>query len=201
MNVLRKLTIVIFATFLASSNILLADDSEVGFGIEFGRAGYDIGAKQTAQTIANLAGQAVTYNADKGAYIGRIFLDYRISDDFLLETGYFSSDTIDATYYLAGASATESYSVKGVDFSTVYLPRESLVFLKAGIHSSEVSGATSITIGGTTYAANASYSGTGILIGAGFQRDSGTRWGATYYADIGGNSNANSTVLYVGIRF
>ena len=101
---------------------------------------------------------------------------------------------------LAGASATESYTAKGLDLSTVYLPKESSVFVKAGIHSSEVAGTGSITIGGTTYAANASYSGTGILIGAGFQFDN-SRVGLTYYGDIGGNSKANSTVAYLGYRF
>ena len=61
-------------------------------------------------------------------------------------------------------------------------------------------GLATITIGGTAYAANASYSGTGILIGAGFQFDN-TRVGLTYYGDIGGNSNANSAVAYLGYRF
>lgn len=200
MNILRKILITTFATFFASSTIASAEDSKVGFGIELGMAGFDIGAEQTAQTIANLAGQAVTYSYDKSTSIGRVFIDYRLSDDFLIEAGYFSSSKLDASYTLAGASATESYTAKGLDLSTVYLPKESSGFFKAGIHSSEVAGVGSITIGGTTYAANASYSGTGILIGAGFQFDN-TRVGLTYYGDIGGNSKANSTVAYIGYRF
>lgn len=200
MNILRKILITTFATFFASSTISSAEDSKVGFGIELGRAGFDIGAKQTAQTIANLAGQAVTYTYDKSTTVGRVFIDYRLSDDFLIEAGYFSSGLLDATYTLAGASATESYTTKGLDLSSVYLPKDSALFFKAGIHSSQVDGLATITIGGTAYAANASYSGTGILIGAGFQFDN-TRVGLTYYGDIGGNSNANSAVAYLGYRF
>ena len=186
--------------FFASSTLTSADESEVGVGLELGWGGFDIGAKQTAQTIANLSGSTVTYNFDQGAFVGRIFLDYRLSSVFLIEGGYFISNTMGATYTLAGASATENYSVRGFDLSMVNKQKDSPFFFKAGFHSSEIDGSANVTIGGTLYAANATASGSGALIGAGLQYES-SRVGLTYYGDIGGDSNANTTMLYYGFRF
>ena len=75
------------------------------------------------------------------------------------------------------------------------------VFFKIGGHSSEVDGKASITIGGTTYAAKAAASGTGILFGGGMDFSDGTRVGYTYYSDLGGLADADVGLVYIGFRY
>jgi len=194
-----KRLLIIISTLLLSSS-LFAKEGEMGFGVDVGFGFADIGAKDTAQTIANLAGSTVTYSYDYGAVAGRLYLDYGISDDLLFEAGYFQSGDIDAKYTLSGTTVTESYSVNGFDIAAVYAPSNEGYFLKGGFHSSEISGNASITISGTTYAAKATTSGGGFLIGGGFDYG-GSRFGYTYYANVGGDSDANVGLLYYGWRF
>ena len=195
---MKKLLIII--TTLLLSSPLFAKEGEMGFGVDVGFGFADIGAKETAQTIANLAGSTVTYSYDYGAVAGRLYLDYGISDDLLFEAGYFQSGDIDAKYTLSGTTVTESYSVNGFDIAAVYAPSNEGYFFKGGFHSSEISGNASITISGTTYAAKATASGGGFLIGGGFDYG-GSRFGYTYYANVGGDSDANVGLLYYGWRF
>lgn len=195
---MKKLLIII--TTLLLSSPLFAKEGEMGFGVDVGFGFADIGAKDTAQTIANLAGSTVTYSYDLGAVAGRLYLDYGISDDLLFEAGYFQSGDIDAKYTLSGTTVTESYSVNGFDIAAVYAPSNEGYFFKGGFHSSEISGNASITISGTTYSAKATASGGGFLIGGGYDYG-GSRVGYTYYANIGGDSDANVGLLYYGWRF
>jgi hypothetical protein len=109
---------------------------------------------------------------------------------------------VNATYTISGASATESYSGSGFDFSAVFKPEGTPFFLKAGMHSSEIDGNASITVGGTTYAAGASKSGTGFLVGAGGESKlddkSAIRYAVTYYDELGGISGADATLMTIG---
>lgn len=58
------------------SSKLVAD--EVTFGVDVGYGFLDIGADDTAQTIANISGSTVTVSYDTGAWFGRIYGDYKI---------------------------------------------------------------------------------------------------------------------------
>lgn len=177
-------------------------ENKVRFGIEGGLAYADIGAAETAQTIANLSGSTVTYKVDEYAAYFRLYLDYFFSKNFGVEVGAFLTDEVIATYTLSGASASEAYSMHGVDASLVLKGAEAPLFLKLGIHNSQVDGRASITIGGTTYAATAAARGTGMLIGVGYQeKDGGWRSGITYYSDVGGLSKADITLVYIGFTF
>ena len=180
---------------------LFAKEGESHFGIDGGYAFLDIGAEATAQRIADLSGSTVTVTYDEGAWVGRIYGDYSLSDTTLLEVGFFVSGDVNAEYTLSGASASEAYNAVGIDFSGVFKDSSGL-FGKIGIHSSEVDGIANITIGGTTYAAQASSSGTGFLFGIGMDDDkNGSRFGYTYYANLGGISDADAGFLYYGFRF
>jgi len=171
-------------------------------GIEGGWASIDIGAKNTAQTLANLSGSTVTYRYDTGAVAGRVFVGFPIGDNLSLEVGGFMTGDVKATYTISGASATESYSGNGLDFSAVLKPEGGSFFLKGGIHSSTVDGNASIRIGSTTYAAGASKSGTGFLMGIGSESKlddkSSLRYAATYYDKLGGISGADAFLFTVG---
>ena len=187
--------------FLFLSYNLFARERESHFGIDGGYAFLDIGATETAQRIANLSGSTVTVSYDEGAWVGRIYGDYSFSDTTLLEVGFFVSGEVNAKYTLSGATASEAYTATGIDFSGVFKDSSGF-FGKIGMHSSEVDGKANITISGTTYAAQASSSGSGFLFGIGMDDDiNGSRFGYTYYANLGGVSDADAGFLYYGFRF
>lgn len=180
---------------------MLAREGTSHWGIDGGWGFLDIGAATTAQNIANISGSTVSYTADTGTWVGRIYTDYGISDNLLAEFGFFFSGDVNATYTLSGASASEAYSANGFDIAAVYKEDEVGFFVKGGMHSSTVDGNASITISGTTYAANAAASGMGFLFGAGYDYDNNTRVGFTLYSSLGGLDDADVSLIYYGWRF
>jgi hypothetical protein len=176
-----------------------AEKGKLSVGLDIGVGWHDFGAKEAAQRV----GASVTY--DKATFVGRLFADYGVSEDFLLDLGLFKSGNLDATYTIAGASATEAYSAFGVDAAVVYSPSKMPFFIKGGAHISKIFGDASITIGGTSYAASATATGVGWLAGAGFQGKTGAsknwRAGFTYYGNLGGESGADVGFLFAGYKF
>ena len=198
-NIFLK-TIITFLLIIFTSSVK-AEES-FSLGVDFGYGFLDIGADETAQSIANTAGSTVTYEADTGSWMGRIYTDLEIANSLYIDIGYFLTGSIDAKYTLSGVTVTEGYSANGVEASLVYKEGDKEgFFLKGGVHSSTVDGNASITISGTTYAANAASSGTGFLFGGGFDFSDSTRIGYTYYSDLGGLSKADLGYIYYGYRF
>ena len=184
--------------FLISLFYLSNAFSKSGPGVEGGIGYADIGAEETAQTIANLSGSTTLVTYDRATWYGRLFYEYEFNRETFLDIGYFMTGSLDATYTLSGASATEGYSMNGLEASMGI--KNDGVFFKGGFHQSEVNGKASITIGGTTYAAAASATGPGFLFGAGIEDDQ-FRYGITYYDSVGGMDDANVWVGYYGIKF
>jgi len=183
-------------------NIAQAEVGKFSLGIEGGAAHADIGAKDTAQTIANLSGSTVTYTYDKFTWMLRPFLDYQFSDNLSVEAGVFYTGDLDATYTLSGASATEAYNMWGLDTALVVKSPGSPLYGKVGVHQSKVNGKASITIGGTQYAASASQSGSGWLVGLGLaSKDQKYSFGLTHYGNVGGIDSADVTFFLLGVRF
>ena len=179
---------------------LVAD--EVTFGVDVGYGFLDIGADDTAQTIANLSGSTVTASYDTGAWFGRIYGDYKITDSTYIDVGLFMTGDVTAKYTLSGATASESYSANGIDVAAVIKEdKKDALFVKGGFHSSTIDGNANITISGTTYAAQAAFSGTGFVLGGGYDYEDGGRAGITYYANLGGESDADMWLGYYGFRF
>tara|TARA_B110000503_G_C7077392_1_gene383575 strand:- start:615 stop:1253 length:639 start_codon:yes stop_codon:yes gene_type:complete len=200
---MKKLITIIAMLFITFS-LAQAEEGKFRMGVEAGYGFADLGAQETAQELANLSGSTVTYTYDKADVMGRIYGQYGINKTLSAEVGYFKSSTLDATYTISGASAKESYDVSGFDLSAVY-QADGGIYGKAGIHNSEINGAASVTIGGTTYAAGATASGTGFLVGGGYEGkiDSNMSWtvGITYYDSVGGVSGSDVTFVAAGLRF
>ena len=183
---------------LGSLFIFNISNAEVKLGVEGGLVFADMRAEETAQTIANLSGSTVNYTYDEATWAGRIFADYAFTNEVHAEVGYFLTGSLDATYKIGSDSATESYDAMGIDAAIAF--HQENVFVKAGMHSSELNGNASITIGSTTYAVSDSISGSGYLVGAGVMLDD-TRYGITYYSDMGGDADSDMTFLYGGVVF
>ena len=174
----KKLFLFLILCFGISGPINAADEGQLRFGIDLGFAPVDLEAEKTAQEIANASGSTVTVAYDTGSFVGRIFAEYGLSQNFDLEFGIFSTSDATATYTF-GASASESYNADGVDISFNITGSDGF-FGKVGMHSSTVNGAASIIIGGTTYSVTASREGSGPLFGAGWQDDN-VRYSYTHH--------------------
>jgi hypothetical protein len=121
-----------------------------------------------------------------------------VTPEVHVEIGYFLTGSLDATYTISGASATEGYNAMGIDLAAVIYRDD--IFFKAGMHSSELEGNAKLTIGGTTYNVSETISGTGYLVGGGMQVDD-SRFGLTYYADVGGDTDSDMVNIYYGLMF
>jgi hypothetical protein len=192
MKHITKLIFLILILFNTSAN------SEVKFGIEGGLGFADMRAEETAQTLANLSGSTVSYTYDEATWMGRLFADYAFKEELSVEVGYFLTGSLDATYTISGDSATESYDAMGIDAALVV--KQDSAYFKAGMHSSELNGSASLTIGGTTYNVSETISGSGFLVGGGIELDE-TRYGLTYYSDLGGDADSDAIFLYAGLKF
>jgi hypothetical protein len=194
---MKKLLLTILIVF-GFSNVTYAEEGQFRFGVELGWTPVEIEAEKTAQAIANASGSTVLTEYDKGAFVGRAFGEYGISSNLGVEVGYFQTSGAGATYKIGADSASESYDIHGVDFSAVFKSPEGL-FGKVGIHSSTIDGSANVTIGSTSYAATASKTGTGALIGGGIESGN-TRYSITHYADIGG-IDTSATFFAAGYLF
>ncbi len=172
--------------------------AEVKMGVEGGLTYADMRAEETAQSLANASGSTVTYEYDEATWQGRIFADMEVTPEVHVELGYFLTGSLDATYTISGASATEGYNAMGIDLAAVIYRDD--IFFKAGMHSSELEGNAKLTIGGTTYNVSETISGSGYLVGGGMQVDD-SRFGLTYYADVGGDTDSDMVNIYYGLLF
>ena len=212
----------LFKSFVTNTKSLLAAtslicmamtqpaSSDVYVGVDGGFASADMKAEQTASRLATLSGSTVTYVYDEAAGHLRGYLGVPVNETISIEGGYFKTGSLDATYTIGGASATESYYANGFEVSAV-LRGEDIkkggFYARGGIHFSELHGDASITIGGTTYdIASVSTSGSGMLLGAGVELEksadgAGIRFGVDLYGSLGGADDADFTLFYIGYAF
>lgn len=184
--------------------------SDVYVGVDVGFAQADMKAEQTASRLATLSGSTVTYVYDEAVGYLRGYVGFPINENIGLEGGYFNTGSLDATYTITGASATESYDADGFDLTAVIRGddfKKGGIYGRAGLHFSELNGAASITIGGTAYnIASQSASGTGTVFGGGYELEksgdgTGIRVGVDFYSSIGGLDDADFTLFYAGFMF
>ena len=195
---MKKIYFIISLFFAVIFNTSNSYSDNLRFGAEGGLTWADMRAEETAQTLANLSGSTVTYTYDEATWMGRLFADYELSTEMSVEVGFFFTGSLDAKYTISGSSATESYTGQGIDVAAVFNQDE--LFFKVGMHSSELEGNASLTIGGTKYAVSDTISGSGYLVGGGFEADE-NRVGLTYYSDVGGDADSDMLFLYYGVMF
>ena len=195
---MKKIKLFFLVLIISFTGVKNSNSEEMRMGFEGGLVYADMRAEETAQLLANASGSTVTYTYDEATWIGRLFADMPISSDMSVEVGFFLSGSLDATYTISGASATEGYDARGVDAAAVFKSDD--IFFKVGMHRSELEGNASLTIGGTTYNVSETISGNGYLVGGGLELD-GSRVGLTYYSDVGGDGDSDMTMLYYGVMF
>jgi hypothetical protein len=197
---LTKCLFIFLAALALNTNQLKAEPGEFHFGIDGGFTYADMKAEETAQEIANLSGSTVTYTYDEATWAGRIYGGYGVADNMDLEVGFWLTGSLDATYTIGANSASESYDMSAFDVSLKYDVAGTPFFAKGGVHQSTLNGAATITIGGNEYDIADSITGTGWLIGGGMEIDN-SRYGLTYIANVGGDSDSSTAFAYYGMKF
>jgi hypothetical protein len=181
--------------------------------VEYGAAKIDDNAQDTANTFVSILGGSAVVTQDTSIGVGRLFLGYRTTEQTAVEFGYFASgkaSTRVAGVARGGGAYTASGDVEydGFDISGVWFPMAAKfgdggLFLKAGVHNSDIDANFSITGAGGTVSATTSEGGTGSLFGAGFDwkysDQAFVRFAVTRYLKIGGDSDAKGTVYSIGI--
>ena len=200
MKILTRSLLAFFVVLALGTNQLKAEPGEVHFGIDGGLTYAEMKAEETAQEIANLSGSTVTYTEDEATWAGRLYGDYGIAENMDVELGWWITGSLDATYTIGANSASESYDMSAFDVSLKYDVAGTPFFAKGGVHQSTLNGAATITIGGTEYDIADSITGTGWLLGGGIE-EGNTRYGVTYIANVGGDSDSNTFFAYYGWRF
>ena len=200
MKMIARSLLAFFVVLALGTNQLKAEPGEVHFGVDGGLTYAELKAEETAQELANLSGSTVTYTYDEATWAGRVYADYGVAENMDVEVGFWLTGSLDATYTISGASASESYDMSAIDISVNYDLVGSPFFVKGGVHQSTLNGAAEITIGGTKYDIADSISGTGWLLGGGVEVEN-SRYGLTYIANVGGDSDSSTAFAYYGIRF
>jgi hypothetical protein len=194
--------VIIATVFFCASQIAFAQSTPY-FGIEGGYALVDINASDTAQAVANATGSTTKVTYDRGALSGRVFAGSGINDSIALEIGAFATMSVDAKYSNATGSASEAFSLKGLDFSAKFT-HASNWFARGGIHYSQVSGDAQVNMAGLNVTSTGSQSGAGFLAGAGFS-DKRADGSITYYEyrylnKLGGLDNVNTHMFVIGYQ-
>jgi hypothetical protein len=195
---MKKILLIVILSSFTFINSLQAQD-DIVFGIDGGWGFLDLGADDTAQIIANATSRTTSYAEDSGAFVIRPFMQYELDETSAFEIGYFFTGDVKATYTNSRGSASESYNASGFDLSYLYTFDE--YTFKIGVHTSEITGAATLNMGGTNVAVGGATSGSGALVGFNYNLDKNTYVGLQQFSNLGGDDDADIIYVSYGYKF
>ena len=210
MKKLLASAILVFALNVSSNvNAQTSSSDDIYVSISGGLGFADVSeyAAAVAQLGANALGETVYYSYDRATWAGKGSFGYEFTDNINFEVGYFMTGDIDIKYsILSGVAVEEAFSGSGFDYSVKFDFDTEGLYARLGGHSSDLDNSASVTLNGTTFAtATVTTSGTGTLIGLGYEMKqaggSSSFFGYDLYQDVGGSTGADFGYLYYGVRF
>lgn len=181
-------------------------------GIGYGVATVDDSVSEFNAEMISLLGGRISSTQDKAVNNFRLFGGVKLNENVALEVGYLNTSKLGLTY--SGASSTNTaYSGKatasysGVDFAAVLRPSVASgyngLFATFGVHNYKVKRVLSFNYAGSLNTTNESESGTGALVGFGYDwkidKDLNFRLAVTRLDSVGGASEANTTNYSIGL--
>jgi opacity protein-like surface antigen len=185
--------------------------------------GFYVGAELGYSPVRDLSGspaaEVTSYHGgdahisqNKGVFSGRVFGGYKINENIDLELGYFQSASFSQSFnavvdgegeYSGGASQKNS----GFDYSMLLRPSISTgfngAFLRLGGHHSRYKQYMTLTDGETTLVGDESSSGSGVLVGLGYDfsvaKHADIRTEYSYMESIDGKPNGPTSTFRIGI--
>jgi hypothetical protein len=165
-----------------------------------------------ATALVGAVGGTASSTQDTGMGVGRFFGGIAITENFGAELGYIYSGSANATFSgvsrtgvaYSGSATQKAY---GLDYSAIIRPSISTglngMFVRVGGHSLSVESSVSIATGGASGVGSATTSGTGSLIGIGydgaFNNKLGYRLAYTSYNGVAGASGNDVSLFSLGI--
>ncbi len=201
------------ATMLTSSLALAqsAEPSKGYLGVEYGAVKFKDQTSVASALVSAVGGSASSVQ-DTGISVGRFFGGINLTENVGAELGYVMSGTANATF--SGVSRTSvaysgsaSQKISGFDYSALIRPSVSTglngVFMRVGGHSLSIQTDVSIVTGSSSGVSGSTTSGTGSLIGIGYDGKINDkldfRIAYTSYNNVAGISGNDSNLWTVGL--
>lgn len=179
-----------------------------GFDAGYGKADQGPAVSALGQALANASGNTVAATYATAASAGRLFVGWNVAKDIDVELGYLKTSSLDATFTgtTAGGvafSLKTGFDASGFDAAVVWWPMDG-VFVKGGLHSSDVNLALAANVASASATYSVSRSGTGALVGVGYESDisktMGWRVAYTRYNSLGGLDGADMDLVSAGLK-
>jgi OOP family OmpA-OmpF porin len=198
---------------LAFASIGLAAHAEgfyMGAGVGFNKVDNSLSEFNTA--MLNAVGGSIVSTQETGVQNLRLLGGYKINENFAVEVGYVNSSKWDLNF--SGVSSGNvayngngNISFSGLDVAAVVRPGASSgynnFFATIGLHNYKAKVGVTFTVNGTPYTTNTSETGTGTLLGIGYDLkiDKGLdlRFTATRLNKLAGDSDSNTTNIGIGL--
>ena len=204
---MRYFNLAILAIFLLFNKLALAEyKTYIGVQGGFIYSANDGYTEEYAQAIANALGSDVTYTYEEATWGLRPYGGFKVNEKVAIEVGYIISGSLDSTYKGTASGVAWTYtqgaSVDGVDGAVKF--NFDHLYGKIGLHHLTIEAVEAFSVTNFTYSGGSSISGSGFLLGGGYQDELGDDlyWNAdfTYYASVGGEADATMTLFSVGIE-
>lgn len=213
MTHLLKSAIAIAAVSLcATSSFAQNSTAAKGYvGAEFGSVQFK-DQTSIAPALVSANGGSATSTQDTGVTVGRFFGGLTITENFDAELAYINTGTANATFSgvtrtAVAYSGSATVKITGFDFSALIRPSQSTglngLFVRVGGHSLSAQTDVSVATGTTSGAASSTTSGSGALLGFGydgkFTDKFGYRVAYTAYNSAAGISGNDISMFSVGL--
>ncbi len=180
-------------------------------GVEYGAVKFKDQTSVASALVSAVGGSASSVQ-DTGISVGRFFGGINLTENVGAELGYVMSGTANATF--SGVSRTSvaysgsaSQKISGFDYSALIRPNVSTgfngVFVRVGGHSMSIQTDVSIVTGSSSGVSNSTTSGTGSLIGLGYDGKINDkldfRIAYTSYNNVAGISGNDSNLWTIGL--
>lgn len=213
--ILKKLTksaICIAASLCAVTAFAQNSNTSNGYiGFEFGSFQFK-DQTTVASGLVSVVGGSATSVQDTGMGVGRFFGGMNFNENVGAEIGYVMTSTANASFSGVSSgsvaySGTATQKASGLDFSALIRPGTATglngLFLRAGGHSMSVQTDVTLLTGSGSGASSATKSGTGGLIGIGYDGKINDkldfRVAYTSYSTIGGVSGNDVSLFTIGL--
>lgn len=198
-----------FITFLLLTLINMPAYSGAYFGAEGGLSWHSFDSGNARDYLERISGSNVSVKDDSYMASWRIFLGNHINDWLSFELGMFAGNDYKAKFKADDVGLKSYIDYKGADLSFLIRPVKQTqfdgLFLKLRMHYSQLSGATKGTINYSYLDSGGSNSGTGALVGVGYQFDLNNEWklrtSYTYMDAFAGENSENFDNFHIGLSY
>jgi len=198
-----------------SLGALAAENNAFYLGVEAGYTRVEDTAQKDANYLVSVLGGSVTVTSDTGMALGKIFAGYQFTENLSAEIGaYKTSDFNESAAGVTRGAAAYTISantdVYGYEASFLVRPNVSTglngLFGRFGGHWDKIETTYAASAAGATANGNQWNTGTGFLVGAGYDaeisKDVKARAGWTYYDGVAGTEvYANVGSIAVIVKF